>query len=72
MARHKLAVQHNTATTEEKALRRAYLYRGLCARVARDLELELSHVCRVARRERRSRRVEQALLREMKRIEAAA
>ncbi len=43
-------------------------YRGLYARVARRLGVDRSYVSRVARGERRSKRVEEALRAELKRI----
>lgn len=43
-------------------------YRGLYSRVARRLGVDRSYVSRVARGERRSRRVEDALRAEVKRI----
>ena len=43
-------------------------YRGLYARVARHLGVDRSYVSRVARGERRSQRVEEALRAELKRI----
>ena len=43
-------------------------YRGLYSRVARQLGVDRSYVSRVARGERRSRRVENALRAEVKRI----
>jgi transcriptional regulator with XRE-family HTH domain len=43
-------------------------YRGLYSRVARRLGVDRSYVSRVARGERRSKRVERALQAELKRI----
>ncbi len=43
-------------------------YRGLYSRVARRLGVDRSYVSRVARGERRSQRVENALRAELKRI----
>ncbi len=50
-------------------LARVERYRGLYARVARELGVDRSFVSRVARGERRSKDVEQALERELRRIE---
>ena len=49
--------------------RHAALYRGLYSRVARQLGIDRSYVSRVANGERKSSRVEQALIRELNRIE---
>jgi hypothetical protein len=46
----------------------ASVVRGLYGRVARQLKLDPSYVSRVARGERQSEEIEQALEREMKRI----
>ncbi|HLK34795.1 MAG TPA: hypothetical protein VKT29_16990 [Terriglobales bacterium] len=43
-------------------------YRGLYSRVARQLGVDRSYVSRVARGERRSKKVEDALRAEMKRL----
>jgi transcriptional regulator with XRE-family HTH domain len=45
------------------------LYRGLYARVARQLGVDRSYVSRVARGERRSPPIEAALKNELRRIE---
>jgi transcriptional regulator with XRE-family HTH domain len=58
--------------TKEPALARLSLYRGIYSRVARQLGIDPSYVSRVARGERRSTKVEEALLREIKRIEKAS
>jgi transcriptional regulator with XRE-family HTH domain len=50
-------------------LKRYRLYRGLYARVARQLGVDRSYVSRVARGERRSPRIEAALKTELRRIE---
>ncbi len=50
-------------------LARVEHYRGLYARVARQLGVDRSFVSRVARGERRSKEVEEALQKELKRIE---
>ena len=50
-------------------LARVERYRGLYARVARELGVDRSFVSRVARGERRSKDVERALERELRRIE---
>jgi transcriptional regulator with XRE-family HTH domain len=55
--------------SKDSALKRYRLYRGLYSRVARQLGVDRSYVSRVARGERRSRRVENALQRELRRIE---
>jgi DNA-binding MarR family transcriptional regulator len=53
-------------------LSRALEYRGLLTRVARQLDLDRTHVSRVARGQRTSSRVLRALLAEVQRIEKAA
>jgi hypothetical protein len=55
--------------SKNSALTRYRLYRGLYSRVARQLGVDRSYVSRVARGERRSRRVENALKSELRRIE---
>lgn len=50
-------------------LARVERYRGLYARVARQLGVDRSFVSRVARGERRSKEVEEALQKELRRIE---
>lgn len=50
-------------------LARVAHFRGLYARVARQLGVDRSFVSRVARGERRSRDVEQALQKEIRKIE---
>ena len=55
--------------SKDSALKRYRLYRGLYSRVARQLGVDRSYVSRVARGERRSRRVENALKSELRRIE---
>jgi hypothetical protein len=50
-------------------LARVAYYRGLYSRVARKLGVDRSFVSRVARGERRSREVEDALHKELRRIE---
>ena len=47
------------------------LFRGIYSRVARQLGVDRSYVSRVARGERRSREVEEALRAELRRVEAA-
>jgi hypothetical protein len=44
------------------------LFRGLYARVARDLGIDVSYVSRVARGERKSKVAEKALFREFKKV----
>jgi transcriptional regulator with XRE-family HTH domain len=53
---------------KSRELARYARYRGLYARVARHLGVDRSYVSRVARGERRSKRIEQALQAELKRI----
>jgi transcriptional regulator with XRE-family HTH domain len=53
---------------KSRELARYARYRGLYARVARRVGVDRSYVSRVARGERRSKRVEQALQAELKRI----
>lgn len=55
-------------TRKSRELARYARYRGLYARVARQLGVDRSYVSRVARGERRSKRVEEALRAELKRI----
>ncbi len=50
-------------------LARHSLYRGIYSRVAQQLGVDRSYVSRVANGQRRSAKVEQALLKEIKRIE---
>lgn len=45
------------------------LYRGIYSRVARALGVDRSYVSRVANGQRRSAKVEKALLKEIKRVE---
>ncbi|HLK33186.1 MAG TPA: response regulator [Terriglobales bacterium] len=47
------------------------LFRGIYSRVARQLGVDRSYVSRVARGERRSKEIEEALRSEMRRLEAA-
>lgn len=53
-------------------LRRHALYRGVYSRVAKQLGLDRSYVSRVASGQRRSKKVEAALLAEIRRIEKLA
>lgn len=53
-------------------LSRALEYRGLLTRVARKLKLDRTHVSRVARGQRISAKVVDALLEEIERIERRA
>jgi transcriptional regulator with XRE-family HTH domain len=50
-------------------LNRHQLYRGVYSRVAKQLGIDRSYVSRVASGERKSEKVERALLREIQRIE---
>ena len=61
-------VTKRNATTH-RALERYRRYRGLYSRVARQLGVDRSLVSRVARGERRSKRIEAALNAELSRIE---
>ena len=61
-------VTRRNATTS-RALERYRRYRGLYSRVARQLGVDRSLVSRVARGERRSKRIEAALNAELSRIE---
>jgi transcriptional regulator with XRE-family HTH domain len=56
-------------STRQPGLKRYRLYRGLYARVARQLGVDRSYVSRVARGERRSATIEAALKAELRRIE---
>ena len=51
------------------AFNRLQLYRGIYSRVAKQLGIDRSYVSRVASGERRSEKVEKALLREIERVE---
>jgi hypothetical protein len=57
---------------KDSKLNRLSLYRGIYSRVARQLAIDPSYVSRVARGERRSVKVEAALLKEIRRIEKGA
>lgn len=63
-----MVTKHNI---NSELLRHA-LYRGVYSRVAKQLGLDRSYVSRVAGGERRSKKVEAALLAEIKRIEKIA
>jgi len=56
-------------TKSTTSLQKALRYRGLLTRVANRLGLDRTHVGRVARGQRQSRRVLDALLAEVERIE---
>jgi hypothetical protein len=56
-------------TSINPVLIRHSLYRGIYSRVARQLGIDRSYVSRVASGQRRSAKVEAALLKEIKRIE---
>jgi hypothetical protein len=58
-----------TDTNIKSALSRHALYRGVYSRVARQLKLDRSFVSRVANGKRRSAKVEEALRKEIARIE---
>ena len=62
---------NNTASTNDsmKLVRRARLYHGLAARVSRLLGVSSAHVSQVISGIRRSSRVEDALAKEVSRIE---
>lgn len=60
-----------TNITKTSEMRRYSLYRGLYARVARQLGVDRSYVSRVARGERRSEPIEKALRSELRRISKA-
>jgi len=59
-------------TKSTTALEKALRYRGLLTRVANQLGLNRSHISRVARGQRQSKRVLAALLQEVERIERRA
>ena len=73
MARHTMAshtvAQMKKRNTTAALLRKAVRYSGLFSRVAREIGRDKSHVRRVAIGERRSRLIEDALIREIQRIE---
>jgi hypothetical protein len=50
-------------------LNRHQLYRGIYSRVARQLGIDRSYVSRVASGERKSEKVQKALMRELQRVE---
>jgi len=56
-------------SSKNRELARYVHYRGLYARVARQLGVDRSYVSRVARGERRSKQVQDALRKELKRIQ---
>jgi histidinol-phosphate/aromatic aminotransferase/cobyric acid decarboxylase-like protein len=58
--------------TTSPELSRALEYRGLITRVARQLAMDRTHVSRVAHGQRKSRKVLQALLAEVQRLERRA
>lgn len=73
--RHKVAATKTTPPAAKKVFLRAFLYRGLFSRIARELGLGANgrgHVRRVALGERTSARVEIALMQAVRRIERAA
>lgn len=59
--------KRNTST--KPVLNRHQLYRGIYSRVAKQLGIDRSYVSRVASGERKSEKVERALMREIERIE---
>jgi transcriptional regulator with XRE-family HTH domain len=61
----------NKDNIKKRELSRHALYRGLFSRVARQLGVDRSLVSRVASGERRSKRVEEGLREELRRIEEA-
>jgi hypothetical protein len=63
-----MVTKHNI----DSELLRHTLYRGVYSRVAKQLGLDRSYVSRVASGQRRSKKVEAALLAEIKRIEKIA
>jgi transcriptional regulator with XRE-family HTH domain len=54
-----------------KLLKRAALFRGLYSRVAKQLGVDPSYVSRVARGQRRNADVENALIREVQRLDSS-
>ena len=76
MSRQTLTVNSNAngrlPDADRRLLRTARLYFGIYSRVARRMKREVSHVRQVALGMRRSKRVEQALLREIKRLNKLA
>jgi hypothetical protein len=62
----------STKGIKDSLFTRLSLYRGIYSRVARQLGIDPSYVSRVARGERRSAKVENALVKEMKKIERSA
>jgi len=62
-------VKSNSEHVKFSPLKRLALYRGIYSRVAEQLGIDRSFVSRVASGQRRSERVERALLKEIERIE---
>jgi transcriptional regulator with XRE-family HTH domain len=60
-----VSANHN----KQSQFKRYQLYRGLYSRVAKKLGVDRSYVSRVARGERASKEIEEALQQELKRIE---
>jgi transcriptional regulator with XRE-family HTH domain len=61
----------DAANANTKLLKRAALFRGLYARIAKQLGVDPSYVSRVARGERRNADVENALIAEVRRLDTA-
>lgn len=56
-------------TSTNPVLNRHQLYRGVYSRVAKQLGIDRSYVSRVASGERKSEKVQKALMRELQRID---
>lgn len=56
-------------TSINPVLNRHQLYRGIYSRVAKQLGIDRSYVSRVASGERKSEKVQKALMRELQRVE---
>jgi len=63
-------MNHDAQNANTKLLRRAALFRGLYARVAKQLGVDPSYVSRVARGQRRNLDVENALVAEVQRLDS--
>jgi hypothetical protein len=63
-------MNRDATNANTKLLRRAALFRGLYARVAKQLAVDPSYVSRVARGERRNTDVESALIAEVQRLDS--
>lgn len=63
-------MNHDVEHANTKLLKRAALFRGLYARIAKQLGVDPSYVSRVARGQRRNADVEHALIAEVRRLDS--